>query len=92
MPWKSVQELMLVMEQHYTTHRDNPIFTGRRWSKQIIELVLTIHADEWYLRYGTFISPENIDDENMSHEMRSLFLTIKLFYEKIGSLPFSKQK
>ena len=79
------------MEQHYITHPDNPNFTGRGWTKQIIALVLTMHVEEWYLRCDSLTSPANIDDKKMSPEKHPLLLTIKLFYEKIGSLPVSKR-
>jgi len=71
---------------------DNPNFSGRGWTKTIIELVLTIHVEEWYLRCNSLTSPANIKDGNMSFEKRSLLLTIKIFYEKIGSLLVSKRK
>ena len=80
------------MEEHYSHHPDNPNFTGRGWTKQIIALVLTIHVEEWYLHCHILTSPENIDDEKLSPDERSLLLTNKLFYEKIGTLPVSKQK
>ena len=34
------------MKKHYSQHSDNPNFTGRGWTKQIIDLVLTIHVEE----------------------------------------------
>jgi len=75
------------MEQHYITHPDNPNSTERGWIKQTIELVLTIHGEEWYFRCDSLTSSEKIDDEKMPAEKYSFLLTIKLFYENIGSLP-----
>ena len=45
------KKLILEMEQHYSTHPDNPNFTRRGLTKQIIALVLTINVEEWYMRY-----------------------------------------
>ena len=80
------------MKKNYTQHPDNPNFTGKGWTKQMIALMLTIHVEEWYLRCQNLTSPDNIDDDRFSPEKRSLRLTIQLFCEKIGSLPASKQK
>ena len=86
------KEFTSAMEKHYSNHPDNPNFTRRGWTKQIIALLLTIHVEEWYFRCERLTSPDNTDDEKMSPEKRSLLLTIKLFYEKIESLPASKRK
>jgi len=80
------------MKKNYTQHPDNPNFTGKGWTKQMIALTLNIHVEEWYLRCQNLTSPDNIDDDRFSPEKRSLLLTIQLFCEKIGSLPASKQK
>ena len=40
------KKLTAAMEEHYLHHSDNPNFTGRRWTKQMIVLVLTIHVEE----------------------------------------------
>ena len=79
------------MENHYANHPDNPNFTGKDWIKQMIALMITIHVEEWYLRCHNLTSTD-ADDNRFSPEKRSLFLTIKLFCEKIGSLPLSLQK
>ena len=79
------------IEINHSYHPDNPNFTGRGWTKQIIVLVLTIHVEEWYLRCDSLTSLENIDDEKLSPEKRYLLLTIKLFNEKTGNLSVSKQ-
>ena len=84
-------KLTSAMEKYYSNHSDNPNFTGRRLTKNIIALVLTIHVEEWHLRCHSLTSPENPDDDKLSPEKISLLLTIKLFYEKIGSLPVSNK-
>ena len=57
------------------------------------EILSEFNPDFWDItRCDSLTPPENINDENMSSEKRSLLLTIKLFYEKIGSLSVSKRK
>ena len=86
------KHLTTAMETYYTQHPDNPNFTEKGWIKQMIALMLIIHIEEWYLRFHILTSSENIDDDRLSPEKRSLLLTIQLFCEKIGSLSVSKQK
>ena len=62
------KKLNAAMEEYYSHHPDNPNFTGRGWTKQMIALVFIIHVEEWYLRCHSLISPVNMDEEKLSPE------------------------
>ena len=52
------KQLAIAMETYYTQHPDNPNFTGKGWTKQMIALMLTNHVEEGRLRCHNLTSPK----------------------------------
>ena len=44
------KQLSLTMEYYYSKKKELSSFTRRSWSKHIIEFILELHLEEWYLR------------------------------------------
>ena len=81
------------MEEYYNTQEDTSSFTGRGWSKIIIEFILELHLEEWYFRCTSIESTlVNFGDQKTSLEKRSLLITIQYFYSKIENLHVEQKK
>ena len=81
------------MKECHNTQEKTSSFTGRGWSERIIEFILELHLEEWYLRCASIESTlVNFRDQTISLEKRSLIITIQYFYSKIEHLPTEQRK
>ena len=87
------KKLAGTMEEYYNTQEDTSSFTGRGWSKRLIEFILELHLEEWYFRCASIESTlVNFGDQIISLEKRSLIITIQYFYSKMKNLPAEQRK
>ena len=66
------------MKYYYSKQKELSSFTGRSWSTRIIEFILELHIEEWYLRRMSIKSfLVNFGDKIISLGKRSLIMTIR---------------
>ena len=50
------KQLAVTMKEYYNTQEETSSFTGRGWSKKIIEFILILHLEEFYFRCASIES------------------------------------
>ena len=76
------------MSKHYKKEKLTGTFTGIRWTKTMIEFMITTHINEWYLRCQLNSKPSAINHNNkmISFEKEALLITIQHLHEKSENL------
>ena len=83
------KQFIITMNEHYKQTQRTSTFTGIGWIKQIVNLVLSTHIDEWYHRCESNSNLNQISFQNtlMSIEKKSMLITIEFVYSKAEILP-----
>ena len=76
------------MSKYYKKEKITGTFTRIGWTKTILELMIIIHINEWYLRYQLNSKPNaiNHNDKMISFEKEVLLITIQCLHEKLENL------
>ena len=76
------------MNKHYKKEKLTGTFTGIGWTKTIIELMITIHINEWYLQCQLNSKPNTINhnDKIISFEKEALLITIQHLHKTSENL------
>ena len=76
------------MNKHYKKEKLTGTFTGIGWTKTIIELMITIHINAWYLQCQLNSKPNTINhnDKIISFEKEALLITIQHLHKTSENL------